>query len=133
MSKYTYIYLLVRNIYLSTCYDLWTTMWHESSYILVFICLMRFLGKFAASDYQPRSTSSKSIIRNVQLSAFPCKPKARTGECSSLTWTEKYKPKVPNEIIGNQTIVWNSSLGLLLLLWIWFPFKNFHCYVAYIG
>lgn len=24
---------------------------------------------------------------------------------ASLTWTEKYKPKVPNDIIGNQSLV----------------------------
>ena len=66
---------------------------------------MRFLGKFAASDYQPGPTSSQNTVRNVQSSASPFKQKARSGEGSSLTWTEKYKPKVPDEIIGNQTIV----------------------------
>lgn len=40
-------------------------------------------------------------ISNISQS----KKKKETGYGISMTWTEKYKPKVPNEIIGNQSIV----------------------------
>ncbi|XP_020533153.1 replication factor C subunit 1 isoform X2 [Jatropha curcas] len=35
----------------------------------------------------------------------PAKQKERTNICSSLPWTEKYRPKAPNDIIGNQSLV----------------------------
>ncbi|XP_023532344.1 replication factor C subunit 1 isoform X2 [Cucurbita pepo subsp. pepo] len=74
----------------------------------------------------PRQDSKKSVVKSVEsptgksslkvqaktckdlsagAGASPAKQKRRTVEFSSLTWTEKYKPKVPNDIIGNQSLV----------------------------
>ncbi|GAB4829010.1 replication factor C subunit 1 [Ancistrocladus abbreviatus] len=39
------------------------------------------------------------------LGTSAAKKKVQTTECVSLTWTEKYKPKVPNDIIGDQSLV----------------------------
>ncbi|ONK68849.1 uncharacterized protein A4U43_C05F16650 [Asparagus officinalis] len=60
--------------------------------------------KVKVEDDQPgtaRKTPVKSAPSNVSLS----KRKAQIGEGSSLTWTEKYRPKVPNDLIGNPSIV----------------------------
>lgn len=43
--------------------------------------------------------------KDLTASASPAKQKSRTAEFSNLTWTEKYRPKVPNDIIGNQSLV----------------------------
>lgn len=61
--------------------------------------------KVEAKDDQPGPVSRKSSTKTVQSSASPHKQKPRAREVSSLTWTEKYRPKVPNDIIGNQSIV----------------------------
>ncbi|KAJ6827135.1 replication factor C subunit 1 isoform X2 [Iris pallida] len=58
-----------------------------------------------AKDDQVGFASKKSTAKTVPLSASPKNRKGKTGENNSLTWTEKYRPKVPNEIIGNQSIV----------------------------
>nr|XP_011459476.1 PREDICTED: LOW QUALITY PROTEIN: replication factor C subunit 1 [Fragaria vesca subsp. vesca] len=44
---------------------------------------------------QKQSSSDASLARR----------KEKTTEHSALTWTEKYRPKVPNDIIGNQSLV----------------------------
>ncbi|XXG69159.1 hypothetical protein AAC387_Pa06g2095 [Persea americana] len=66
---------------------------------------------------QPRSSplkevkdDGKSLIRKcvgkgLQPAASPTKKKGQTNIHDSLMWTEKYKPKVPNDIIGNQSLV----------------------------
>ncbi|KAJ6852365.1 replication factor C subunit 1 isoform X2 [Iris pallida] len=61
--------------------------------------------KAVAKDDQVGFASKKSTVKTVPSSASPKKQKGKTGENNSLTWTEKYRPKVPNEIIGNQSIV----------------------------
>ncbi|KAA0061743.1 replication factor C subunit 1 [Cucumis melo var. makuwa] len=43
--------------------------------------------------------------KDLTAGASPAKQKSRTAEFSNLTWTEKYRPKVPNDIIGNQSLV----------------------------
>ncbi|XP_062171503.1 replication factor C subunit 1 isoform X2 [Alnus glutinosa] len=45
---------------------------------------------------------SNSLTTKV---ASPAKRKTQTAEKNALTWTEKYKPKVPSDIIGNQSLV----------------------------
>nr|CAD1822344.1 unnamed protein product [Ananas comosus var. bracteatus] len=42
---------------------------------------------------------------SVKATASLDKRKAQTRDRSSLIWTEKYRPKVPNDIIGNQSLV----------------------------
>ncbi|KAL6195986.1 hypothetical protein ACLB2K_031603 [Fragaria x ananassa] len=44
---------------------------------------------------QKQSSSDASLARR----------KEKTTEHSALTWTEKYRPRVPNDIIGNQSLV----------------------------
>ncbi|KMT08722.1 hypothetical protein BVRB_6g139950 [Beta vulgaris subsp. vulgaris] len=51
-------------------------------------------GSFSANK-APKSSAHPS----------PAKKKDLSKEGASSTWTEKYRPKVPNDIIGNQTIV----------------------------
>ncbi|KAJ3679192.1 hypothetical protein LUZ60_017203 [Juncus effusus] len=53
---------------------------------------------------QSSTMQRKEVPKSTKASISPAK-KAKTGVSSSLTWTEKYKPKVPNDIIGNQSIV----------------------------
>lgn len=56
------------------------------------------------------SDDGKSLIRKCAEKGFqsgvsPTKQKGQTNIRDSLMWTEKYKPKVPNDIIGNQSLV----------------------------
>lgn len=51
------------------------------------------------------NSSAKSVDpKGVALGASPVKRKVKT-ESASLTWTEKYKPKVPKDIVGNDSLV----------------------------
>ncbi|KAK9999208.1 hypothetical protein SO802_018811 [Lithocarpus litseifolius] len=47
------------------------------------------------------NVSGKGLSSGVS----PAKHKTKTVAKSDLTWTEKYRPKVPNDIIGNQSLV----------------------------
>lgn len=51
------------------------------------------------------SFSANSKARKSSTSSSPAKQKDFSKQGPSLTWTEKYKPKVPNDIIGNQKLV----------------------------
>uniref|UniRef100_A0A803L7N0 Replication factor C subunit 1 n=1 Tax=Chenopodium quinoa TaxID=63459 RepID=A0A803L7N0_CHEQI len=50
------------------------------------------VGSYSANSQAPKSST-------------PAKEKDLSKQGPSLTWTEKYKPKVPNDIIGNQKLV----------------------------
>ncbi|KAF5191114.1 Replication factor c subunit [Thalictrum thalictroides] len=63
-----------------------------------------------ADDSRVNKAAPKSLVSG----ASSVKRKDTTGS-DSLTWTEKYKPKVPNDIIGNQSIV--KQLHDWLLHW----------------
>ncbi|KAF7805771.1 replication factor C subunit 1 [Senna tora] len=52
--------------------------------------------KAGAKDAGSQSSGSASTL---------VKPKAESSLQSSSMWTEKYRPKVPNDIIGNQSLV----------------------------
>ncbi|KAJ4826253.1 replication factor C subunit 1 [Turnera subulata] len=52
---------------------------------------------------QPPAT--KVAQKGLASGASPAKQKVQTIHGPSLTWTEKYRPKVPNEIVGNQSLV----------------------------
>lgn len=56
-------------------------------------------------DEVHESPEKGRATRNVSSGISPVKRKKQTVEQSSLPWTEKYKPKVPNDIIGNQSLV----------------------------
>ncbi|KNA12520.1 hypothetical protein SOVF_124880 [Spinacia oleracea] len=53
------------------------------------------VSSFSANIKAPKSSASPS----------PAKKKDLSKQGPSLTWTEKYKPKVPNDIVGNQKLV----------------------------
>ncbi|MQL84108.1 hypothetical protein Taro_016621, partial [Colocasia esculenta] len=52
-----------------------------------------------------KSSPTKSAAKGSALPASRMKPKNEDGDSNLMTWTEKYKPKVPNDIIGNQSLV----------------------------
>ncbi|KAG1333894.1 putative Replication factor C subunit 1 [Cocos nucifera] len=54
---------------------------------------------------QVGSGGRKDAAKIVKSGTAPGKPKVQSADRSSLTWTEKYRPKVPNDIIGNQSLV----------------------------
>uniref|UniRef100_A0A5B7ACB2 Replication factor C subunit 1 n=1 Tax=Davidia involucrata TaxID=16924 RepID=A0A5B7ACB2_DAVIN len=55
---------------------------------------------------QVGNSSTKSVApKGLTSGASPAKRKNQTMEQAWLTWTEKYRPKVPNDIIGNQSLV----------------------------
>ncbi|KAM7528495.1 hypothetical protein LguiB_031905 [Lonicera macranthoides] len=55
---------------------------------------------------QVGDTSAKSVdMKSKTLGSSPAKRKNQVTETAWLPWTEKYKPKVPNDIIGNQSLV----------------------------
>ncbi|KAL6966691.1 replication factor C subunit 1 [Sarracenia purpurea var. burkii] len=55
---------------------------------------------------QAGDSSAKSVaLKHPIPSAAPAKRKGQSREDAFLPWTEKYKPKVPNDIIGNQSLV----------------------------
>ncbi|KAK8941993.1 hypothetical protein KSP40_PGU009582 [Platanthera guangdongensis] len=58
--------------------------------------------KLEFKDTQPSPGIKKCTAKDVQ-SIVSQKKKVKTGDSS--TWTEKYRPKVPNDIIGNQSLV----------------------------
>lgn len=61
--------------------------------------------KVEAKVDQIGSVGRKDAAKSVKSGVMPDKRKAQTADHSSLTWTEKYRPKVPNDIIGNQSLV----------------------------
>ncbi|XP_078179864.1 replication factor C subunit 1-like isoform X2 [Carex rostrata] len=61
--------------------------------------------KVVKKDNSISSTQGKEAPKSTKPSISPYKKKAKTGVSSSLTWTDKYKPKTSNDIIGNQSIV----------------------------
>lgn len=48
-----------------------------------------------------KNVANKSLASGANLD----RKKIQTAQHSALTWTEKYRPKVPNDIIGNQSLV----------------------------
>lgn len=74
------------------------------------ICL-KFINSLALylSD-DGKSLIRKCVGKGLQPAASPTKQKSQTNIHDSLMWTEKYKPKVPNDIIGNQSLVCFLSL-----------------------
>ncbi|XP_038901198.1 replication factor C subunit 1 isoform X2 [Benincasa hispida] len=82
--------------------------------------MIRASGKKAPPKQHPKKSVVKSMEspteknfqkvqaksrKDLTAGASPAKQKSRTAEFSNLTWTEKYRPKVPNDIIGNQSLV----------------------------
>lgn len=52
-----------------------------------------------------KSLMRKCSTKGLQSGESLTKPKGQADIHDSLMWTDKYKPKVPNEIIGNQSLV----------------------------
>ncbi|THU72645.1 hypothetical protein C4D60_Mb04t14390 [Musa balbisiana] len=60
--------------------------------------------KVEVKDDKAVSIGRKDAAKNVKSGISPDKRKSQSGDRSSLTWTEKYRPKLPNDIIGNQQL-----------------------------
>ncbi|KAF8403400.1 hypothetical protein HHK36_011502 [Tetracentron sinense] len=72
--------------------------------------------KVELNEDQVRSSLAKKVAPKGSTSAScPAKQADQTIGRGSLTWTEKYRPKVPNDIIGNQSLV--KQLHDWLLRW----------------
>ncbi|WCJ24375.1 Replication factor C subunit 1 [Euphorbia peplus] len=52
---------------------------------------------------QPKKTPQRADVKST--GAAPAKKKQQTTKHSTLPWTEKYRPKAPNDIVGNQSLV----------------------------
>lgn len=65
-------------------------------------------------DNQVSPAGKKGSEISVKATASLDKRKAQTRDRSSLIWTEKYRPKVPNDIIGNQSLVRDTLYSLHL-------------------
>ncbi|GKV39709.1 hypothetical protein SLEP1_g47440 [Rubroshorea leprosula] len=76
--------------------------------------LKKSVDKVAASlpKESPKKAEVKSNSSETKVSSKASKPSVssvkqieQTSLHSSVMWTEKYRPKIPNEIIGNQSLV----------------------------
>ncbi|XP_021296805.1 replication factor C subunit 1 [Herrania umbratica] len=56
-------------------------------------------------EVKSNSSSAKISGKSSTTSVSSTKQRGQPIQQSSLTWTEKYRPKVPNEITGNQSLV----------------------------
>lgn len=64
------------------------------------------LPKKSPQNIEAKSTlAPKAPSERMKTGASPAKRKGQNIQQSSLTWTEKYRPKTPNEIVGNQQLV----------------------------
>ncbi|KAH9659427.1 Replication factor C subunit 1 [Citrus sinensis] len=64
------------------------------------------LPKKSPQNIEAKSTSApKAPSERMKTVASPAKRKGQNIQQSLLTWTEKYRPKTPNEIVGNQQLV----------------------------
>lgn len=52
-----------------------------------------------------------TIAKSNVASASGDNQKAKSIDRGSMQWTEKYRPKVPNDIVGNQSMVSGSAFG----------------------
>ncbi|XP_011037296.1 PREDICTED: replication factor C subunit 1 [Populus euphratica] len=57
------------------------------------------------ADLKSKSLMSNAAHKDLGAGSQQAKQKDQAIQCSSLIWTEKYRPKVPNEMIGNQSLV----------------------------
>lgn len=51
------------------------------------------------------ASAAKSSQRSTSSISSPAKKKDQNVHHSSLPWTEKYRPKNPTELVGNQSLV----------------------------
>ncbi|KAK6228472.1 hypothetical protein SCA6_000812 [Theobroma cacao] len=56
-------------------------------------------------EVKSNSSSAKISGKSLTTSVSSTKQRGQPIQHSSLTWTEKYRPKVPNEMTGNQSLV----------------------------
>ncbi|XP_031254201.1 replication factor C subunit 1-like [Pistacia vera] len=56
-------------------------------------------------EVKSNSSATKVACESTISCASPVKKKKQNIQDSSLTWTEKHRPKVPNDIVGNQSLV----------------------------
>lgn len=67
------------------------------------------LGLKFSAEASPvgKSIASKSNVANASAE----NRKAKNIDRGSMQWTEKYRPKVPNDIVGNQSMVSSAAFG----------------------
>lgn len=70
-----------------------------------FSFFFKCLPNFENSVHCAGSSAPKAPSERMKTVASPAKRKGQNIQQSSLTWTEKYRPKTPNEIVGNQQLV----------------------------
>ncbi|CAM8899507.1 unnamed protein product [Rhodiola kirilowii] len=61
--------------------------------------------KEAKDDGETKASFKTMPSKALTSTSSPVKKKIPTSNQASLTWTDKYRPKVPNDIIGNQSLV----------------------------
>ncbi|KAL5782988.1 hypothetical protein ACOSP7_008017 [Xanthoceras sorbifolium] len=57
------------------------------------------------TEVKSNSSATKVSRKSMTSVSSPAKRKDQSIHHSSLPWTEKYRPKVPNEIVGNQSLI----------------------------
>ncbi|XP_038714261.1 replication factor C subunit 1-like isoform X2 [Tripterygium wilfordii] len=57
------------------------------------------------AEIKSNSLATNVVQKGLSSDTSLAKQKEVKTQCSSLPWTEKYRPKVPNEMIGNQSVV----------------------------
>ncbi|KAH7653030.1 replication factor C subunit 1 protein [Dioscorea alata] len=62
-------------------------------------------GSQVKSSPSKRDTKDDQSSSLIKRGAVGSAHKRKSGDGNSLTWTEKYRPKVPNDIVGNQSII----------------------------
>jgi hypothetical protein len=68
---------------------------------------------FESPAVEQVSTMDKSVASKTNKEiASTNNQKAKVVDRGSLQWTEKYRPKVPNEIVGNQSMVRSYAFWL---------------------
>ncbi|KAI9107657.1 hypothetical protein K1719_021320 [Acacia pycnantha] len=65
----------------------------------------KLVNKVVAIQSKSPQKAGVKVSQPSGSASAPVKPKTESSVQSSFMWTEKYRPKVPNDIIGNQSLV----------------------------
>ena len=84
--------------YILACPNVYSYLWGSLLQVLLVVWV---LLKDCTGSSASKNVANKSLASGANLD----RKKIQTAQHSALTWTEKYRPKVPNDIIGNQSLV----------------------------
>lgn len=73
--------------------------------------MLTYILIFQFSDGNQITTGKNISPKSNKGSASIDNQKVNIVDRGSLQWTEKYRPKVPNDIVGNQSMVSASAFG----------------------